>query len=98
MMKIIKRSTLVEFYGRHAETKVELEAWHAIARHSDWKTPNDVKRTFAKASIIGGNRVVFNICGNSYRLVVKIEYKIGCIYIRFIDTHKQYDKINAEEI
>ena len=102
MMRIIKKKTLVDYDGHQADGKADLEAWHGRARVSDWKTPNDVKATFAKASIIGGNRVVFNICGNSFRLVVKIEYKIGCIYIRFIDTHidthKEYDKINAEEI
>ncbi len=97
-MRIIKKSTLIEYYKQHAETKIDLEAWHAIALRSNWKTPNDVKRTFAKASIIGDNRVVFNIGGNSYRLIVKIEYKIGWIYIRFIGTHNEYDKINAEEI
>jgi mRNA interferase HigB len=98
MMRIIKKKTLVEYYSLHADAKADLEAWHGIARASYWKTPNDVKATFAKASIIGGNRVVFNICGNSFRLVVKIEYKTGCIYIRFIGTHKEYDKINSEEI
>lgn len=97
-MRIIKKSTLVKYYKQHAETKQDLEAWHAITFRSDWKTPNDVKRTFAKASIIGDNRVVFNIGGNAYRLIVKIEYKIGWLYIRFIGTHKEYDKINAEEI
>ena len=73
-------------------------AWYAIAEKSEWRTPGDVKNTFAKASIIGNNRVVFNICGNSYRLTVKIEYKIGLIFIRHIGTHKEYDKIDAEEI
>jgi len=97
-MRIIKKSTLVDYYNQHAETKPDLEAWHAIASRSDWKTPNNVKQTFAKASTIGGNRVVFNICGNSYRLTVKIEYKIGLICIRHIVTHKEYEKINAEEI
>ena len=97
-MRVIKKKTLIDFYSLHAETKADLEAWYGITIHSEWKTPNDVKNTFAKASIIGDNRVVFNICGNSYRLIVKIEYKIGWIYIRFLGTHKEYDKINAEEI
>jgi mRNA interferase HigB len=97
-MRIIKRSTLTRYFKRHAETRSDLEAWYAIAEKSDWKTPADVKYTFARASIIGDNRVVFNICGNSYRLTVKIEYKIGLIFIRHIGTHKEYDKIDAEEI
>lgn len=97
-MRIIKKGTLIEYYTQHAETQSELEAWHAIAVRSNWKTPGDVKQTFAKASITGNNRVVFNICGNSYRLTVKIEYIIGLIFIRHIGTHKEYDKIDAGEI
>jgi mRNA interferase HigB len=63
-----------------------------------WKTPNDVKRQFRSASIIGDNRVVFNMAGNKYRLIVKIHYNTGIMYLRFIGTHKQYDAINAEEV
>jgi len=67
-------------------------------KSASWKTPNDVKSQFRSASIIGDNRVVFNIAGNKYRLIVKIHYNTGIVYVRFIGTHPDYDAINAEEV
>lgn len=67
-------------------------------RSANWKTPNDVKQQFRSASVIGGSRVVFNIAGNKYRLIVKIHYNTQIVYVRFIGTHQEYDSINVEEV
>jgi len=72
--------------------------WYDTAKKAEWSRPGDVKRQFRNASIIGGNRVVFNIAGNKYRLVVKFNYPYRLGYIRFIGTHRQYDQIDAEII
>jgi mRNA interferase HigB len=95
---IISKKKLVDYYNKHIETKNQLEAWYHEVREAEWNNPQDVKEKYRSASIIGGKRVVFNIKGNKYRLVVKINYKMKIIYIRFIGTHKEYKKINAEEI
>ena len=74
------------------------QAWYILMKSASWQTPNDVKSQFRSASIVGDNRVVFNIAGNKYRLIVKIHYNTGIVYVRFIGTHRQYDAINAEEV
>jgi len=95
---IISKKKLVDYYNKHIETKNQLEAWYHEVREAEWNNPQDVKEKYGSASIIGGTRVVFNIKGNKYRLVVQINYEMKIIYIRFIGTHKEYNKINAEEI
>jgi len=75
-----------------------LEAWYAEARPAAWKTPADVKNKYGNASILKSSRVVFNICGNKYRLVARINYAYAMIYVRFVGTHKAYDEIDAETI
>ena len=75
-----------------------MEAWYAEARHAEWVTPADVKAKYGNASILKEGRVVFNICGNEYRLVVWINYEFFTVYIRFIGTHAEYDDINAQTI
>lgn len=95
---IISKKTLVDYYNKHKETKSQLEAWYQEAKIAEWKNPQEIKEKYASASIIGGNRVVFNIKGNKYRLVTKINYHMKTVYIRFIGTHKEYDRINAEEL
>ncbi len=95
---IISKKKLVDYYNKHIETKNQLEAWYHEVREAEWNNPQDVKEKYRSASIIGGKRVVFNIKGNKYRLVVQINYEMKIIYIRFIGTHKEYNKINAEEI
>lgn len=99
-MRIISRRTLKEFWEdpKYRDAEQPLRAWISEAETADWKTSNDVKRQYASASVIGNNRVVFNIKGNSYRLVVAINYAYGIVYIRFIGTHEEYDKINVKEI
>ena len=98
LMRIITRSTLRAFWERHADVEVALIAWCQDAAQAKWKTPEDVKNVYASASIIANNRVVFNIKGNQYRLVVAINYTFGIIYIRFIGSHQDYDKVEAATV
>lgn len=97
-MRIISRKALKEFYKRpeYRDSKPHLEAWCAEARNAAWRTPAEIKQQYASGSVIHNNRFVFNIAGNKYRLVVKIHYNTGVIYIRFIGTHAQYDQIDVE--
>jgi mRNA interferase HigB len=97
-MRIISKRTLVQFYDAHPEAEQSLKRWYKLAKMADWKTPTDVKTDIGNASIIGNNRIVFNISGNKYRLIAAANYKHRMLYIRFIGTHKEYDKINAEII
>ncbi|RKX47477.1 MAG: type II toxin-antitoxin system HigB family toxin [Verrucomicrobia bacterium] len=97
-MHVIKKKTLAEFWVRHADSKVSLSAWFREAKGAKWETPQGIKQRYRSADFLPGNRVVFNIGGNKYRLVVKIAYVPGLVYIRFIGTHAEYDKINAEII
>lgn len=82
----------------HTDCEDQLKSWFDEAEKSNWNSPHDIKTDFPSASILPSNRVVFNIKGNSYRLIVRINYKVGVVWIRFIGTHKEYDRINAEEI
>lgn len=99
-MHIIAVKTLREFWENpdYYDAEQPLRAWYREAKHATWKTPVDIKAKYGNASIIGDNRVVFNIAGNKYRLVVKFHYNRGVGYVRFIGTHKDYDKIDAEAI
>jgi mRNA interferase HigB len=97
-MRIIARSTLREFWETHAEAEPSLRAWINDAAQADWRSPTDLKNIYANASIIANNRVIFNIKGNKYRLIVHMRYEIGILFIRFIGTHAEYDKVDAETI
>src|SRR5258708_32635361 len=97
-MRIIARRTLKAFWEKHPQAEQTLKAWHDEAIHSDWKTTQDIKLRYRAADFLRDNRVVFNISGNKYSLVVKINYLYGTVYIRFIGTHSEYDKIDAETI
>ncbi|MDE0087800.1 MAG: type II toxin-antitoxin system HigB family toxin [Candidatus Poribacteria bacterium] len=97
-MRIISRRTLKEFWAKHSDAERPLQAWYANVKRENWKTPSDVKVTYRNASFVENNRVVFNIKGNTYRLVVAINYQYGIIYIRFIGTHQEYDRINAATV
>lgn len=100
-MRIIAKRTLREFWERapaHLDCKGPLDAWHALVSQADWHSTTDVKSQFRHASLLKGNRVVFNIAGNKYCLVVKINYPHGVVYIRFVGTHLQYDQIDAEAV
>ena len=99
-MHIIKQKILVEFFQQpgYQDAKGPLEAWYYEAKHAQWASPADVKVQYGSASILKGNRVVFNIAGNKYRLVVTINYDSKTVFVRFIGTHREYDKIDAEVI
>ena len=97
-MKAISVSTLRTFWQRHPDAEQPLKAWHDEARHAHWKTPQDIKRHYASASFVGRNRVVFNIKGNDYRLIVAVAYKFQAVYIKFVGTHAQYDRIDAATV
>lgn len=95
-MRIIARKTLKDYWEKVPRAEQELKAWFAEAEVAEWKTPADVKTKYGNASILKDGRVVFNICGNNHRLVVWINFDFHTIYIRFIGTHEEYDKINAQ--
>lgn len=100
-MRIIAKRTLRQFWERErrfADAKRALEDWYTQVSQADWATPAEVKAHYGEASILKGSRVVFNICGNKYRLVVKINYPYRVIYIRFVGTHAEYDEIDAETV
>ena len=82
----------------HEDAEQPLRAWFREAAHADWASPAEVKAAFRSASIVGGNRVVFNIAGNKYRLVVRVNYTYRIMYVRFVGTHRQYDKIDVENV
>ena len=99
-MHVISRKKLIKFYeqpGRQ-DAKGQLEAWYYEAKHAQWESPADVKAQYGSASVIGDNRVVFNIAGNKYRLIARINYDSKTVFVRFVGTHQEYDKIDAEVI
>lgn len=97
-MRIIARRTLRDFWKRYPKAKCPLEAWHQEVVHVDWASPSAVKSHFRPASILMGNRVVFNVSGNQYRLVVKINYPYRVVYVRYIGTHAEYDAVDVMTI
>lgn len=97
-MRIIALSTLREFWERYPDAETPLRAWHALASRAEWKTPADIKAAYRNASFTANNRVAFNIKGNDYRLVVAVHYDRGMMYVRFVGTHRQYDRIDVETI
>jgi len=94
-MRIFSRSTLREFWDTHADAKQPLLAWFGEAKKADWKKPADILNQYSNARIIGKDRAVFDIKGNDYRLVVSIRYDKGLVFIRFVGTHAEYDKIES---
>ena len=98
MVRIFAKSTLREFWERFPDTEQYLKTWYDTAMNSTWKSPADVKQSYANASILKESRIVFNIKGNAYRLVAKFNFEKNWIFVRFIGTHKEYDKIDATTI
>lgn len=97
-MRIIAKKILREFWETHSDCEQQLKSWYKEAIDAGWKNPNEIKIEYPSASILNDNRVVFNIKGNNYRLIVKINFDFQIIWIRFIGTHSEYDKINANKI
>jgi mRNA interferase HigB len=97
-LRVIAKKILRDFWETHADCEQQLKSWYLEAGRANWETPGDIKAEYPSASILTGNRVVFNIKGNNYRLIVKISYEHQMIWVRFVGTHAAYDKINANEI
>ena len=100
-MRIIAKRTLREFWQsnpKYNDARAPLEAWHEEVIEADWENPQQVKSQFRNASILKDSRVVFNIKGNDYRLIVKINYSYRVVYVRFVGTHRQYDEIDVETV
>lgn len=96
--RIIKRSTLITFYTKHHEAKKAIELWYSEIKEVECKNFNELKTVYKSASLIANNRVVFNIKGNDYRLVVKINFYTKIIYVIWLGTHKAYDLIDVATI
>lgn len=97
-MRIIARRALRDFWEQHPDAESALAAWYHDVKQALWYTPADVKQAYATASILPNNRVVFNIRGNQYRLVVAINYRFGIVYVRFVGTHQEYDNTDATTV
>jgi len=97
-MRIIAKRTLREYWLMHPPAEFPLLDWYQEASRADWSTPNEVKATYGNASIIANNRVVFNIKGNDYRLITEIDYAFKLVFIIWVDTHAEYDKIDAATV
>jgi len=99
-MRVIAFRTLREFWEntKYADSELSLRSWYHDVKNTEWNNSHELKQQYRNASIVGEGRVVFNIKGNTYRLVVLIDYEFKVIFIRFIGTHKQYDKIDSKTI
>jgi mRNA interferase HigB len=103
-MRIIARRTLRAFVDAlagqkdHRAARTAVDAWYAEVSKAAWRNSADVKRLYATASIVGADRIVFNIKGNDYRLVVSVDYEKGIVWIKWVGSHKQYDRISAAEV
>ena len=97
-MRVIAKRTLRVFWIKHADSEQQLTSWYRETEKADWNSINELKTEYPNASILKDNRIVFNIKGNNYRLIVKFNFEFKICWIRFIGTHAEYDKINAKEI
>ena len=97
-MHVIKKKTLTDYSETHAIVKADLDSWYIEAKSAIWKTPQDIKNRFSSASFLADNKVVFNIHGNDYRLLTRINYDSGTVFILFIGTHAEYNKYDMGAI
>jgi len=97
-MRIIAKGTLRDFWRKHRKAEGPLRAWYQEAKNASWRNPTQIKARFRMADHVGGNRIVFNIGGNNYRLVVQFRFDLQIGFIRFVGTHAQYDKIDVKTI
>jgi mRNA interferase HigB len=97
-LRVIAKRILRDFWEKHEDCEQQLKSWFREIQKSNWENPNQVKEEYPSASILNNNRVVFNIKGNNYRLIVKISFEYQMVWIRFIGTHGEYDIINANTI
>lgn len=97
-MRVIAVSTLRAFWERYPDVEQPLKAWYEEATSATWRQPADIKARYRSASVLKSRRVVFNIKGNDYRLIVAIAYKLQIVYVKFVGTHKEYDAVDAETV
>lgn len=97
-MRVIALRTIRDYYTRHPQAKAALEDWYTKTRKASWSCLGDIRETFASADYVGNQRYVFNIKGNDFRLVVVIQFTPGLVYVRFVGTHAEYDKIDWSTI
>lgn len=98
LMRVIAVSTLRAFWKRHPDAEQPLKAWFEEASSASWTQPADIKVRYRSASILKNRRVIFNIKGNDYRLVVAVAYRLQIVYVKFVGTHREYDAIDAETV
>jgi mRNA interferase HigB len=97
-MRVIATKTLKRYWNEYPLEKQSLFAWYEEVEEAEWNSPNSLKKQYRNASIISDKRVIFNIHGNSFRLIVDIEYRLKIVFIVWFGTHKQYDKINVKKV
>ena len=97
-MRIISRKALRVFWEKHSDARQSLQAWYIDVKKARWRSPADIKKVYRNASFVGNNRVVFNIKGNKYRVVVAIQYKFQLVFIRFVGTHQEYDRVDVDAV
>lgn len=97
-MRIVAKSTLKKFWVKHADAEMSLQSWHKLVSEAGWKNPAQLKEEIKSASLVDSNRVVFNIKGNDYRLVTYIDFKFQIVFVLWLGTHKQYDKVDVKTI
>lgn len=97
-MRIVALGTLRDFWLEHPDAEVPLRSWFAMASQAQWSSPVDVRNDYRTASFVAGNRIVFNIGGNRYRLVVAVHYNRRALFIRFVGNHAEYDRIDVTTI
>jgi len=94
-VRIISRKALRTFWDDHPDARQALQTWYADVKQAVWKSPADIKRVYRNASVVANNRVIFNIRGNQYRLIVAVQYQFQIVFIRFVGTHQDYDRVDA---
>jgi mRNA interferase HigB len=97
-LRVIAKKILREFWEKHSDSKQQLKSWFKETGDVYWRNPKDIKKEYPSASFLADNRVIFNIKGNKYRLIIKVNYDYNMVWIRFIGTHAEYDKIDASKI
>ena len=97
-MNVLSRPTLEIFWTKHADSRIPLEFWYNDVKKANWKTPQEIKKQFSSTSFLSNNRVVFDIKGNAYRIICSVSYSRQALYIKFIGTHAEYDKIDANKV
>lgn len=97
-MRIISKRTLRSYWEENPDAEQPLKSWYAIASEANWATPHEVKETYGNASVVGADRVVFNIGGNKHRLIVRFDYPRGIGFVRFVGSHREYDKVDVSKV